>query len=101
MFKTLRGFGSYFSKDHTIKLGFYKGSGYFAIWRQNSRYASAKIALSLTLTQTLTQTLTLIPTLNLTLTQTLTEEKHYFASKGKIATSFYKWYWYGSRFLRM
>ena len=44
------------------------------------------------LTQTLTptQTLTLIPTLALTLTQTLTqaEEKHYFASRGKIATSF-------------
>ena len=38
---------------------------------------------------TLTQTLTLIPTLALTLTQTLTqtEEKHYFASRGKIATS--------------
>ena len=33
----------------------------------------------------LTQTLTLIPTLALTLTQT--EEKHYFASRGKIATS--------------
>ena len=33
---------------------------------------------------------TLIPTLALTLTQTLTqtEEKHYFASRGKIATSF-------------
>ena len=41
----------------------------------------------LTLTQTLT--LTLIPTLALTLTQTLTqtEEKHYYASRGKIATS--------------
>ena len=65
---------------------------YFAIWRQNSPNgyfaASAKIALSLILTQTptLTQTLTLIPTLALTLTQT--EEKHYFASRGKIATSF-------------
>ena len=66
---------------------------YFAIWRQNSPSgylaASAKIALSLILTQTLTQTLTLIltliPTLALTLTQT--EEKHYFASRGKIATS--------------
>ena len=50
---------------------------YFAIWRQNSPNsyfaASAKIALILTL----------IPTL--TLTQT--EEKHYFASRGKIATS--------------
>ena len=43
------------------------------------------------LTQTLTQTLTLIPTLALTLTQTLTqtEEKHYFASGGKIATSIF------------
>ena len=44
------------------------------------------------LTQILTptQTLTLIPTLALTLTQTLTqtEEKHYFASRGKIATSY-------------
>ena len=52
---------------------------YFAIWWQNSPNgyfaASAKIALILTLT--------LIPTL--TLTQT--EEKHYFASRGKIATS--------------
>ena len=69
---------------------------YFAIWKQNclNGYfaASAKIALSLILTQifTLTQTLTLIPTLTLTLTQTVTqiEEKHYFASGGKIATSF-------------
>ena len=65
---------------------------YCAIWRQNSRNgyfaASAKIALSLMLTQTLTQTLTLIPTLALTLTQT--EEKYYFASRGKIATSFAK-----------
>ena len=90
---------------------FLKGSGYFAsrgkiapcnfaIWRQNSPSdyfaASAKIALSLILTQTLTQTLTLIltliQTLTLTLTQTLTqtEEKHYFASRGKIATSFLK-----------
>ena len=72
---------------------------YFAIWRQNSPNgyfaSSAKITLSLILTQTLnlTQTitliLTLIPTLTLTLTQTLTqtEEKHYFASRGKIATS--------------
>ena len=54
---------------------------YFAIWRQNSPNgyfaASAKIALIQTLI------LTLIPTL--TLTQT--EEKHYFASRGKIATS--------------
>ena len=40
----------------------------------------------LTLTQTLTLILTLIPTLALTLTQT--EKKHYFASRGKIATSF-------------
>ena len=41
------------------------------------------------LTQTLTQILTLIPTKALTLTQTLTqaEEKHYFASRGKITTS--------------
>ena len=55
--------------------------GYFAIWRQNSPNgyfaASAKLVLSLILTQTLT----LIPTL------TQTEEKHYFASRGKIATS--------------
>ena len=68
---------------------------YFAIWRQNSpnNYfaASAKIALSLMLTQTLTPTqtltliLTLIPTLALTLTLTQTEQKHYFASRGKIA----------------
>ena len=72
---------------------------YFAIWRQNSPNsyfaASAKIALSLILTLTLTQTLTLIltqiPTLIRTLTQTLTqtEEKHYFASRGKITTSFF------------
>ena len=69
---------------------------YFAIWRQNSPNgyfaASAKIALNLIPTQTLalTQTLTLIATLTLTLTQTLTqtEEKHSFASGGKIATSF-------------
>ena len=51
---------------------------YFAIWRQNSpkRHfaASAKIALTLIPTPTLTQT----------------EEKHYFASQGKIATSFCK-----------
>ena len=73
---------------------FFSGSGYFAsegkiapcyfaIWRQNSPNgyfaASAKIALILT------QTLTLIPTL--TLTQT--GEKHYFASRGKIASSFF------------
>ena len=45
-------------------------NGYFA--------ASAKIALILT------QTLTLIPTLALT----QTEKKHYFASRGKIATPF-------------
>ena len=87
----------------------FKGSGYFAsrgkiapcyfaIWRQNSPNgcfaANAKLALSLMLTQTLTQTLTLILTLiptlalTLTLTQTLTQakEKHYFASRGKIAT---------------
>ena len=41
--------------------------------------------LTQTLTQTLTLILTLIPTLALTLTQT--EEKHYFASRDKIATS--------------
>ena len=82
------------------------GSGYFAfrgkiapcyiaIWRQNSPNsyfaASAKIALSLILTQTLSQTLTLIltliPTLTLTQTLTQTEEKQYFVSRGKIATS--------------
>ena len=40
------------------------------------------------LTQTLTLILTLIPSLAQTLTQTLiqTKEKHYFASRGKIAT---------------
>ena len=62
-------------------------NGYFA--------ASAKIALSLililtqtlNLTQTLTLILTLIPTLTLTQTLTQTEENHYFASRGKIATS--------------
>ena len=45
---------------------------------------------TLTPTQTLTLILTLIPTLALTLTQTLTqtEEKHYFAPRVKIATSF-------------
>ena len=69
---------------------------YFAIWRQNSPNsyfaANANLALSLMLTQTLTQSptliLTLIPTLALTLTQTLTQtkEKHYFASRCKIAT---------------
>ena len=87
----------------------FKGSGYFAsrgkiaqcyfaIWRQNSPNSyfatNAKLALSLMLTQTLTQSLTLIltliPTLALTLTLTLTltqtKEKHYFASRGKIAT---------------
>ena len=87
----------------------FKGSGYFAsrgkiapryfaIWRQNrpspNSYfaANAKLALSLVLTQTLTPSLTLIltliQTLALTLTQTLTKtkEKHYFASRGKIAT---------------
>ena len=69
---------------------------YFAILRQNSPNgyfaASAKIVLSLILSLILTQiltptqTLTLIPSLTLTLTQTLTqiEEKHYFASRGKI-----------------
>ena len=61
------------------------GSGYFASRCKNSPSgyfaASAKIALSLMLT--LTQTLTLIPPLVLT----QTEEKHYFASRGKIATS--------------
>ena len=49
---------------------FFKGSGYFAIWRQNSPIgyfaASAKIALSIILTQTLTPTLIL----TLALTQT-------------------------------
>ena len=86
-----------------MEFGFENGSGYFffrgkiapcyfAIWRQNSPNgyfaACAKIALSLipTLTQTLTLILTLIPTLNLTPTQT--EEKHYFASRGKIASNF-------------
>ena len=87
----------------------FKGSGYFAsrgkiapcyfaIWRQNrpspNSYfaANAKLALSLVLTQSLTPSLTLIltliPTLALTPTQTLTQtkEKHYFASRGKIAT---------------
>ena len=83
----------------------FKGSGYFvsrgkiapcyfAIWRQNSPNgyfaANAKLALSLMLTQTLTQSLTLIltliPTLALTQTLTQTKEKHYFASRGKIAT---------------
>ena len=65
---------------------------YFAIWRQNSPNgyfaANAKLALSLMLTQSLTLILTLIPTLALTLTQTLTQtkEKHYFPSRGKIAT---------------
>ena len=58
-------------------------NGYFS--------ASAKLALSLILTKTLTltQTLTLIITLILTLIPTLTQmqEKHYFASRGKIATS--------------
>ena len=73
----------------TVTQNFSKGSSYFAprgktapcyfaIWRQNSpkRYfaASAKLALILTLIPTLTQT----------------EEKHYFASEGKIATSFSK-----------
>ena len=47
---------------------------------------SQSLILTQTLTQTLTLILTLIPTLALTLTQT--EEKHYFASRGKIATSF-------------
>ena len=71
-------------------------SRYFAIWRQNSPNgyfaANAKLALSLMLTQTLTLTqsltaiLTLIPTLALTQTLTQTKEKHYFASRGKIAT---------------
>ena len=84
----------------------FKGRGYFAsrgkiapcylaIWRQNSPNsyfaANANLALSLMLTQTPTQSptiLTLIPTLALTLTQTLTQtkEKHYFASRCKIAT---------------
>ena len=66
-------------------------SCYFAIWRQNSPNgyfaASALIALSLFLTQTLTQTLTLILTLIPTLALTQTEEKHYIASRGKIAAS--------------
>ena len=81
----------------------FKGSGnfasrgkiapyYFAIWRQNSPNgyiaANAKLALSLMLTQTLTLILTLIPTLAQTLTQILTQtkDKHYFVSRGKIAT---------------
>ena len=53
--------------------------------------ASAKIALSLMLTKTLTLTLilTLIPILTQALTYT--EEKHYFASRGKIASSFFKY----------
>ena len=73
---------------------------YFAIWRQNSpngngyfsASANTALSLSLILTQTQIQTLilTLIPTLALTLTQT--EEKHYFASRCKIATSF-DFYW--------
>ena len=44
---------------------------------------------TLTLTVTLTLILTLAPTLTRTLTQTLTqtEEKPYFGSRGKIATS--------------
>ena len=90
---------------------FQKGSGYFAsrgkiapcyfaIGRQNSPNGyfaiSAKIALSLMLTPTLTLTqtltLTLIPTLALTQTLTQTKEKHYFASRGKIATSFQKFF---------
>ena len=80
---------------HTSKyLNYFLGSGYFAsrgklapcyyaIWRQNShkRYfaSSAKIALAQTL----------IPNLALTLAPTLTqtEEKYYFTSRGKIATS--------------
>ena len=78
-----------------------KGSGYFAsrgkiapccfaIWRQNSPngYFAASAKLALILTQTLTQTVTLIPTLALT----QTEKKHYFASRGKIATSKQKKY---------
>ena len=97
-----------------FRLSLFLGSGYFAsrgkiapcyfaIWRQNipNGYfaARAKIALSLiliqtlTLTQTITLILTLIPNLalTLTLTQTLaqTEEKHYFASRGKIGTSLF------------
>ena len=92
------------SSGFFVAMTFFLGSGYFAsrgkiapcyfaIWRQNSPNgyfaASGKIALSLmlTLTQTLTLILTLIPTLALTLTQT--EEKHYFASRGKISTSFF------------
>ena len=53
---------------------------YFAVWRQNSPNgyfaANAKLALILTL----------IPTLTLTQTLTQKEEKHYCASRGKIAT---------------
>ena len=52
--------------------------------------------LTQTLTQTLTLILTLIPTLALTQTLTQTEEKHYFASRGKIATSYY--YYYSKKF---
>ena len=44
------------------------------------------------LTQTLTLILTLIPTLALTQTLTQTEEKHYFACRGKTATSLRKNY---------
>ena len=75
------------------------GPCYFAIWRQNNPngYFSASDKIALILTQTLSQTpilsqtLTLFPTLALTLALTLTqtEEKHYFASRGKIATSKY------------
>ena len=86
------------AKDMTVKLGsgYFASRGkiapcYFAIWRQISPNgyfaASAKLALNLILTQTLTYTLTLILTLIPTLALTQTEEKHYFASRGKIATS--------------
>ena len=62
----------------------------FALFALFCAYREHCLSLILTLTQTLTLMLTLIPTLALTLTQTLTqtEEKHYFASRGKIATSF-------------
>ena len=42
------------------------------------------------LTQTLIQTLTLILTLIPALILTQTEEKHYFAARGKIASSYVK-----------
>ena len=62
------------------------------MWRQNSPNgyfaAGTKIAVTLILTQTLTLVQTLTQTLTLIPTLTQTEEKHYFASGGKIATSY-------------